>query len=92
MKLLNAIAGAAAISGSVIAIRPAQAQHTCYTHRDESKPSYVDCDASFMNGEIVAIKDYSTGATFRAGKYGWIPAPGNCLRNLESGSKICVSR
>ena len=63
-------------------------QNMCLSHRDESKPQFIKCNAQFMNGSLVSITDFSTGYTFRAGENGWIPAAGNCLQNLESGSKI----
>ena len=72
---------------------PAHAQtNTCYSARDEAKPSYIKCEVRFINGSIFSIKDLSDGYTFRIGENGWIPVPGkNCIRNIESGSTFCLS-
>ena len=94
MKLFKKMATSAVIGASFIANSPAQAennQHTCFTQYDEAPGSYSNCDVTFRGGEVMSIKDYSSGVTFRAGEHGWIPAKGNCLRNLESGSKICIN-
>ncbi len=94
MKFFNAIAVSILFGTLTTSINQLEAKsksHTCFSHRDESQPTYVDCDVMFRGGEVMSIKDFSSGVTFRAGKNGWMPAPGNCLRNLESGSKICIS-
>ena len=65
---------------------------TCYSARDEAKPSYVKCEVKFSNGRILSIKDLSDGYTFRVGENGWIPVSGkNCIRNIESGSTFCLN-
>lgn len=65
---------------------------TCYRARDEAQPDYVKCEVRFFNGSISSIKDLSNGYNFRIGENGWLPVSGrNCIRNIESGSTLCLS-
>lgn len=94
MKFLNALAASILLGTLITSINPSQArsnQHTCFTQYDEGPGPYTNCDATFRSGRVISIKDISSGVTFRAGENGWIPATGNCLQNLESGTKICIS-
>ena len=66
--------------------------NTCYSARDEAKPTYIKCEVKFVSGGIFSIKDLSDGYTFRIGENGWIPVSGkNCIRNIESGSAFCLA-
>ena len=73
-------------------IRPSRATsgyHECFFYRDGSSKQTIICTKGFDQIGHLWFVELERSKVIRAGEGGWMMESKNCLKNKESGAKIC---